>query len=152
LVDPSSTGRLHPRIVVAGHKKPEALDDEAEKMVNATRFYDSGFRRSSKVVRNGRRDRWCDATQISQSRKPNHFAIFSESRGQVQSLSRQDDDRECHSEIFGIRVQHVLSRASQRSQRESRLARPGRKEASKTARLAASEDTSRNDLEVSRSH
>ena len=92
MVDPSSTERLHPRIVVAGHKKPEALDDEAEKMVNATRFYDSGFRRSSKVVRNGRRDRWCDATQISQSRKPNHFAIFSESRGQVQSLSRQDDD------------------------------------------------------------
>ena len=29
--------RLHPRIVVAGHKKPEAPDDYAEKILNGTR-------------------------------------------------------------------------------------------------------------------
>ncbi len=29
--------RLHPRIVVAGHKKPEARDDEAEKILNGAR-------------------------------------------------------------------------------------------------------------------
>ena len=152
MVDPSSTERLHPRIVVAGHKKPEALDDEAEKMVNATRFYDSGFRRGSKVVRNGRRDRWCHAIQISQSREPNHFAIFSESRGQVQSLSRQDDDPRMPFRNLRNKGAACSIARFPTVQRESRLARPGRKEASKTARLAASEDTSRNDLEVSRSH
>jgi glyoxylase-like metal-dependent hydrolase (beta-lactamase superfamily II) len=35
--------RLHPRIVVAGHKKPEARDDEAEKILNGTRSYIQDF-------------------------------------------------------------------------------------------------------------
>ena len=35
--------RLHPRIVVAGHKKPEARDDEAEKILNGTRSYIRDF-------------------------------------------------------------------------------------------------------------
>jgi glyoxylase-like metal-dependent hydrolase (beta-lactamase superfamily II) len=34
---------LHPRIVVAGHKKPEARDDEAEKILNGTRSYIQDF-------------------------------------------------------------------------------------------------------------
>ena len=35
--------RLRPRIVVAGHKKPEAPDDEAEKILNGTRSYIQDF-------------------------------------------------------------------------------------------------------------
>ena len=35
--------RLHPGIVVAGHKKPEARDDEAEKILNGTRSYIQDF-------------------------------------------------------------------------------------------------------------
>ncbi len=35
--------RLHPRIVVAGHKKPGARDDEAEKILNGTRSYIQDF-------------------------------------------------------------------------------------------------------------
>jgi glyoxylase-like metal-dependent hydrolase (beta-lactamase superfamily II) len=35
--------RLHPRIVVAGHKKPEAPDDEAEKILHCTRSYIQDF-------------------------------------------------------------------------------------------------------------
>jgi glyoxylase-like metal-dependent hydrolase (beta-lactamase superfamily II) len=35
--------RLHPRIVVAGHKKLEARDDEAEKILNANRSYIQDF-------------------------------------------------------------------------------------------------------------
>jgi len=35
--------RLHPRIVVAGHKKPEARDDEAGKILNGTRSYIQDF-------------------------------------------------------------------------------------------------------------
>ena len=35
--------RLHPRIVVAGHKKPEAPDDEAKKILNGTRSYIQDF-------------------------------------------------------------------------------------------------------------
>jgi len=35
--------RLHPRIVVAGHKKPEARDDETEKILNGTRSYIQDF-------------------------------------------------------------------------------------------------------------
>ena len=31
--------RLRPRIVVAGHKKPEARDDEGTKILNGTRAY-----------------------------------------------------------------------------------------------------------------
>ncbi len=34
---------LHPRIVVAGHKKPETPDDEAEKILNGTRSYLQDF-------------------------------------------------------------------------------------------------------------
>lgn len=35
--------RLHPKIVVAGHKKPEARDDEAETILNGTRSYIQDF-------------------------------------------------------------------------------------------------------------
>jgi glyoxylase-like metal-dependent hydrolase (beta-lactamase superfamily II) len=45
--------RLHLRIVVAGHKKPEAPDGEAEEDSQRHPFLYSGFRRGSKVVRNG---------------------------------------------------------------------------------------------------
>ncbi len=40
--------RLHPRIVVAGHKKPEAPDDEAEKMLNGTRSYIQDFAKAAR--------------------------------------------------------------------------------------------------------
>ena len=40
--------RLHPRIVVAGHKKPEARDDEAEKILNGTRSYIRDFAKAAR--------------------------------------------------------------------------------------------------------
>jgi hypothetical protein len=41
--------RLHPRIVVAGHKKPEARDDEAEKILNGTRSYIQDFAEAARL-------------------------------------------------------------------------------------------------------
>jgi glyoxylase-like metal-dependent hydrolase (beta-lactamase superfamily II) len=42
--------RLHPRIVVAGHKKPEAPDDEAEKILNGTRSYIQDFKEAARSL------------------------------------------------------------------------------------------------------
>lgn len=41
---------LHPRIVVAGHKKPEAPDDEAEKILNGTRSYIQDFAEAARSL------------------------------------------------------------------------------------------------------
>ena len=41
--------RLRPRIVVAGHKKPEAPDDEAEKILSGTRKYIQDFAEAARA-------------------------------------------------------------------------------------------------------